>query len=70
MCDNCMNDQDYLAYILLKDAQEAIQRVRELHKQIDGIGVKVCAVCIDDNMYWTEQTNYPCDTIKALDGEQ
>lgn len=52
------------------DLEDAIARVRELHKQIDGIGVKVCAVCIDDRMYWTEQTNYPCDTIKALDGEQ
>ena len=49
---------------------EAIQRVRELHKQIDGIGVKVCAVCVNDQMYWTEQTEYPCETIEALDGEQ
>lgn len=52
------------------DMQDAIRRVRELHKPVAGIGVTVCAVCVDDMMYWTEQVEYPCDTIKALDGEQ
>jgi hypothetical protein len=49
---------------------EAIQRVRELHKPVAGIGVTECAVCIDDRMHWTESVEYPCPTIKALDGEQ
>jgi len=50
--------------------QEIIYRIRKLHQEIDGIGVKVCAVCIDDNMHWSEQTEYPCPTIKALDGDK
>lgn len=58
-------------YLGEQENLEAVQRVRELHKPIDGIGVKVCAICIEDHMmYWTEQAFYPCATIKALDGEQ
>jgi len=60
---------------LNKQKTEAIQRVRELHKEIDGNtsvcgdpdccgeyeeGYIVCGHCYDD---------YPCMTIKALDGE-
>jgi hypothetical protein len=43
-----------------------IQRVRELHRYLpcncgDGICTGFCEVCDDE---------YPCPTIKALDGEQ
>ena len=42
----------------------AIQRVRELHKQVGN----VCHTCSTfDTAYLTL---YPCPTIKALDGEQ
>lgn len=41
----------------------AIQRVRELHKQN---GIK-CNSCADDR---GDYELYPCPTIKALDGEQ
>ena len=43
--------------------QQAIQRVRELHKQN---GIK-CNSCGDDR---GDYALYPCPTIKALDGEQ
>jgi hypothetical protein len=61
---------------LNKQKTEAIERVRELHKEIDGNisicgdpdccgeyeeGYVVCSHCYDD---------YPCMTIKTLDGEQ
>ena len=61
-CDDC----ESMAY-------EAIQRVRELHKpvDIDDLGSWiVCEGCsnqfIDDEAPYV---NYPCATIKALDGE-
>lgn len=37
-----------------------IERVREVHKSY-GIHLPFCEVCIED---------YPCPTIKALEGEQ
>lgn len=56
-----------------KEMREAIARVRELHKpsEEDYFG-PVCIEC-DFGRYscgcggWVE---WPCDTIKALDGEQ
>jgi hypothetical protein len=59
---------------LNKQKTEAIQRVRELHKMIkssnyacgdpeccgDYEECDICEYCYDD---------YPCDTIKALDGD-
>lgn len=50
---------------------EAIQRVRDLHKPmiLDGapIGWEACVFCYgDDGSPWV----YPCPTIRALDGEQ
>jgi len=54
----------------IADQQEAIERVRELHKEFAGNipgDLELCDVCHDANgvpMY------YPCPTIKALDGEQ
>jgi predicted phosphohydrolase len=56
--------------------EAAIQRVRELHKPIatqysNGKEYTGCALCgdegWDENFYHHE---YPCDTIKALEGEQ
>ena len=49
--------------------EKTLNRVRMLHAPIDGIGVKVCAVCIEDCMHWTEQALYPCATIRALEGD-
>jgi len=61
---------------LNKQKTESIQRVRELHKEIDGNtsicgdpdccgeyieNYTICQHCTDD---------YPCMTIKALDGEK
>lgn len=45
------------------DQQKAIQRVQELHKpiQLDKDWGEHCEYCDQD---------YPCGTIKALDGEQ
>ena len=48
--------------------QEIIDIVRELHKPVAGIGITECAVCVDDKMHWTEAVEYPCPTVKALEG--
>lgn len=50
----------------LSDAELKIQRVRELHSQsgevhVLGGSMPICSGC---------RTFYPCETIKALDGEQ
>lgn len=50
------------------DQYEAIQRVRELHYEEDGL----CGWCLDldeSNGKWY-RPKYPCHTIKALNGEQ
>jgi hypothetical protein len=48
---------------MINNLQSQIARVRELHKrQVNSLpNSEVCAACYD---------NYPCQTIKALDGEQ
>ena len=53
----------------LKDAH-AIQRVRALHKPTKNYGYEFerCEACWD--MRTDSAVNYPCPTIKALDGEQ
>ena len=52
----------YDAEVTLDDAQAAIQRVRELHHTVSEEGAPdKCSECL----FW-----YPCDTIKALDGER
>jgi hypothetical protein len=50
------------------ELQSAIQRVRELHrKDLSGD----CSACVIDAQYGAKMyENYPCPTIKALDGEQ
>ena len=65
-----MTDEDYLAYVLLKDAQESIQRVRNLHELFEYPKWESdwCGHCSSpDDDLWVV---YPCETIKALDGEQ
>jgi hypothetical protein len=54
----------------------AIKRVRELHKPIEEINVNgfvniVCNGCFDEEPSTGEQFHhdYPCPTIKALDGD-
>lgn len=48
--------------------QEVIRRVRELHKPYLAIsGQTVCKECWDGEY---NKDNFPCETIKALDGEQ
>lgn len=64
-------DNELMAEMLteIQRLEEAIQRVRELHKPCDcrddyPLLDGVCNVCMDCD----EQ--HPCPTIKALDGEQ
>lgn len=60
----------------LLDANLAIQRVRELHSQEVRVDITTgkdfetgfCGHCWSYNGEY--DTPYPCDTIKALDGEQ
>lgn len=50
----------------LEQAEQAVQRVREVHRPVsDPFGVS-CAACIGDS----RRSPYPCDTIRALDGGQ
>lgn len=52
-------------YQALEQAEQAVQRVREVHKPArDPFGTS-CAVCIGDS----RRNPYPCDTIRALDGD-
>lgn len=49
----------------LEQAEQAVQRVREVHRPVsDPFGVS-CAACIGDS----RRSPYPCDTIRALDGD-
>ena len=46
--------------------KDAVQRVRELHKEIDGpADDRTCSACAVDEYNYPE---YPCLTIKALEG--
>jgi len=53
----------------LSEAKQAIQRVRELHKPSEMLGIwdAVCSVCTEGDLH--DYVEYPCPTIKALDGE-
>lgn len=44
----------------LRDAEAAIERVRELHTPYFDV-TEMCRECSDD---------WPCDTIRALEGER
>jgi hypothetical protein len=59
------------------EAEEAIERVRELHKPIEEVNENgfvniVCNGCFDEEPSTGQEFHhdYPCPTIKALDGEQ
>lgn len=46
--------------------RQAVQRVRELHKQVNGPADDLtCDACAVDEINYP---TYPCPTIKALDG--
>ena len=66
------NDEDTVvvteAGVLLRKASEAIKRVRELHKP-SQVGYETKTVCLACEVQ-CEPVDYPCPTIKALDGEQ
>lgn len=64
-CTLCRADLSYAPY---NELVEAIQRVRELHKPVKTYGWLCCSYCayVRDEDY----QEYPCETIKALDGEQ
>ena len=49
------------------DMQDAIRRVRKLHKSEDG---NFCDHCEYGDVFGYDLVPYPCPTIKALDGEQ
>lgn len=50
--------------IQYKEMREAIQRVRKLHSPIQDKFVVTLSWC------FSCEQDYPCPTIKALDGEQ
>lgn len=52
---------------IAKKIDEAVNRVRELHKPFTyvwGGEIRSSNLCVE-----CEDQDYPCDTIKALDGE-
>lgn len=56
----------------LGQAEQAVQRVRELHRPIpvtvnfDAKPTDFCKCCYEDR---AEDAKYPCPTIRALDGD-
>lgn len=52
----------------LNEANERMQKVRELHKQGEPWIDQVFGPMVVDCDYCDQR--YPCETIKALDGEQ
>ena len=73
-CTLCKADLSYAPYNKLV---EAIVRVRELHKlrievNENGFSNDTCNGCYDEDSSTGTQFHhdYPCPTIKALDGEQ
>lgn len=57
-----------------KEMREAISRVRELHKPATisegSIHTRYCTECAKSISDADDFIQYPCPTIKALDGEQ
>lgn len=53
---------------------ESIERVRELHKEVEvfyrGEIILGCEYCFKASKYFREIFEYPCETIKALDGDK
>lgn len=58
---NELLDMLELSVAIMKKQDEAVDRVRELHKPVENTGLTEC-----DGCKWI----YPCETIKALDGEK
>ena len=59
----------------VKELADKIKRVRALHKPVnigsDGFPEwLICEGCSHKDLDGDQLVNYPCDTIKALDGEQ
>jgi hypothetical protein len=74
-CTICGADLNKSSY---NELLEAIERVRELHKphmtNFSGIERIECSGCFtfesdDFGDEWTNYKPYPCETIKAIDGE-
>jgi hypothetical protein len=57
----------------LDEAEQRAQKVRELHQPEDTEGddprYRLCRSCSTFETYEGERVNYPCPTIRALDGE-
>jgi hypothetical protein len=58
----------------VKELRADIERVRELHKSLtvqdrNGREIQVCSECLDGGP-WRLHQDYPCPTIKALDGDR
>ena len=71
VCNQCMK----VFYLSMMEYKPAIARVRELHKPVKSwkgidhteiVGCYECEETGSGREYWVE---YPCPTIKALDGE-
>jgi hypothetical protein len=71
VCNQCMK----VFYLGMMEYKQAIARVRKWHYKATSMfhveDVEICATCssicpheVDSDVYW------PCDTIRALDGEQ
>jgi hypothetical protein len=66
------NDSNYVAVEVPElskgfEAIKAVARVRELHSETNGPSDDTtCKVCVVDEYNYPE---YPCPTIKALDGK-
>jgi hypothetical protein len=79
MCNQCDTNK-YIAIeaVLSKHDEEAIgslvtsiQRVRHLHRAVQGpYDNLVCEECSHMDINIDFHTDYPCLTIKALDGKQ
>ena len=53
---------------------ESIERVRELHKEVEvfyrGETILGCEYCFKASKYVREIFEYPCETIKELNGDK
>jgi hypothetical protein len=56
--------------IEIRYLDEAIQRVRDLHVADYDNACQICIKGLDYDSYEAIYEEYPCPTIKALDGEQ
>ena len=55
----------------LTSAEKAVERVRELHKPIEDAGrLGIYNICKHCSELAEIAYKYPCETIKALDGEK